>query len=78
MACRGRRGTLKTLAAHGVGCPTAGLNLETEQLSRHYIAKISLNVVLNLSQPTNKICLFPFKKVVFYMFYIKILFQLLN
>ena len=44
----------RPLAAHDVGCPTAGQNLETGQLSRHYIAKISLNVTLNHNQPTNQ------------------------
>ena len=34
----------RPLAVHGVGCPAAGLNLETWQLSRHYIAEILLNV----------------------------------
>ena len=42
---------LRPLAAHGVGCLTAGLNLETGQLSQHSIAEISLNVTLN---PTNQ------------------------
>ena len=42
---------LKTLAAHGVGCPAAGQDLETGQLSRHYKAEISLNVTLNHNQP---------------------------
>ena len=37
---------------HGVGCPAAGQNLETGQLSRHYIAEILLNVTLNHNQPT--------------------------
>ena len=36
---------LRPLAVHGVGCPAAGQNLETGQLSRHYIAEISLNVI---------------------------------
>ena len=36
-------------AAHGVGCPAAGLNSEAGQLSRHYIAEIWLNVTLNHS-----------------------------
>ena len=31
---------LKTVAANCFGCPTTGQNLETGQLSRHYIAKI--------------------------------------
>ena len=44
--CRGL-GYFGTLKIHGVGCPTAGLNLETGQLSRHYITEISLNVTLN-------------------------------
>ena len=35
-----------------LGCPAAGLKLETGQLSRHYIAEISLNVTLNHNQPT--------------------------
>ena len=35
-----------------VGPP--GLNLETRQLSRHYITEISLNVTLNHNQPTNQ------------------------
>ena len=42
----------RPLAVHGVGCPAAGQNLEIGQLSRHYIAEISLNVTLQ--QPTNK------------------------
>ena len=42
----------RPLAAHGVGCPAASQNLETWQLSRHYIAEISLNVTLNHNQPT--------------------------
>ena len=29
---------------------------ETGQLSRHYIAEISLNVTLNHNQPTNQSC----------------------
>ena len=32
------------LAAHGVECPAAGLNLETGQLCSQYIAEISLNM----------------------------------
>ena len=44
---------IRPLAAHGVGSLAAGLNLETGQLSRHYIAEISLNVTLNHNQPTN-------------------------
>ena len=43
---------LRPLAAHGVGCTTAGQNFETGQLSRHYLAEISLNVTLNHNQPT--------------------------
>ena len=35
---------LRPVAAHGVGYPAAGQNLETGQLSRQYIAEISLNV----------------------------------
>ena len=35
-------------------CPAASLNLEIGQLSRHYIAKIWLNVTLNLSQQNNE------------------------
>ena len=35
---------LRPLAAHGVWCPAAGLNLETGQLSCHYRAEISLNM----------------------------------
>ena len=38
---------LRPLAAHGVGCPAADLNVETGQLSRHYIAEILLNVTFN-------------------------------
>ena len=41
---------LSPLAAHGVGCPVAGLNLETGQVSHHYIAEISLNVTLNITK----------------------------
>ena len=44
---------LTPLAAHGIGCPAAGQNLETGQLARHNIAEISLNVTLDHSQPTN-------------------------
>ena len=40
----------RPLAAHGVGCPAAGLNIETRQPSRHYIAEILLNVTLNHNQ----------------------------
>ena len=42
----------RPLAAHGVGCPAAGQNLETGHLSCHYIhvAEISLNVKLNPNQ----------------------------
>ena len=53
--CRGWLGTLKTLAAHGVGSPAAGQNLENGQLSRHCIAEISLNMTLNHNQPTNQL-----------------------
>ena len=45
---------LRHLSAHDVGCPTAGLNFETGQLSRHFEAEISLNMTLNLNQPTNQ------------------------
>ena len=45
---------LRPLAAHGFVCPAAGLNLETGQLSCHYIAEISLNVTFTLNQPTNQ------------------------
>ena len=38
---------LRPLAAHGIWCPVAGLNLETGHLSRHNIAEISLNMMLN-------------------------------
>ena len=48
--CRGRLGTLKTPSCPWRGCPAAGQNLETEHLSRHYIAEISLNVTLNHNQ----------------------------
>ena len=41
---------LRPLAVHGVWCPAAGLNLETGQLSRHYIAEVTLNH----NQPTNQ------------------------
>ena len=37
---------------HGVGCPAAGLNLQTRQLSRHYITEILLNVTLHHNQAT--------------------------
>ena len=37
----------RPLAVRGVGYPTAGLNFETGFLSRHFIAKILLNVTLN-------------------------------
>ena len=46
----GMLATLKTPSCHGVRCPAAGQNLETGQLSRHYIAEISLNVTLNHNQ----------------------------
>ena len=50
-----RLGTLKPLAAHGIECPAAGQNLEPGQLSRHFIAEISLNATLNHNnQPTNQ------------------------
>ena len=48
--CRGRLGTLKTPSCPWLGCPAAGQNLETGHLSRHYIAKISLNMTLNHNQ----------------------------
>ena len=48
----GRIGTLKTLAAHAAGCLVTGLNFETGQLSRHYIAEILLNVMWGRNQPT--------------------------
>ena len=38
---------MNTVTAHCVGCPVAGLNLETGQQSHYYIAEISLNVTLN-------------------------------
>ena len=41
----------RPLAAHGVRCPVACLNLEIGQLYRHYKAKFSLNVTLNHNQP---------------------------
>ena len=42
-----------TPAPHGISYLVAGLNLETGQLSRHYIAEILLNVTLiNYKQPT--------------------------
>ena len=44
----------RPLTAHGIWFLAAGLNLETGQLSRRYIAEILLNVTLNHSQPTNK------------------------
>ena len=47
---------LRPLVAHGVGCLAAGQNLETGQLSRHYIAEISLNVTLNHNHQI--LCLF--------------------
>ena len=37
--------------------PAVGLNLETGQMSRHFVADISLNVTLNLNQPTLKMCI---------------------
>ena len=48
--CRGRLGTLKTPSCPWRGCPAAGQNLETGHLSRHFIAEISLNVMLNHNQ----------------------------
>ena len=50
--CRCRVGSARyrPLAAHGIGCPAAGQNLETGQLSRHYVVEISLNVTLNHNQ----------------------------
>ena len=48
--CRGRLGTIKTPSCPWRGCPTAGQNLETGHLSRHYLAEISLNVTLNHNQ----------------------------
>ena len=44
---------LRPLAAHEVGCPAAGQNMEAGQLSRHFIAEISLNVTLNHNQSIN-------------------------
>ena len=44
---RGRLGTLKIPSCPWRWVPTAGLNLETGQLSCHYIAEILLNVKLN-------------------------------
>ena len=48
---------LRPLAAHGVGCPAAGLYMETGQLSRHYIlvAEITLNMTLNRNKPNQKL-----------------------
>ena len=49
----------RPLAAHGVGCLTAGLNLKSGQLSCHkYLAEISVNVTLNHNQPTFKTLVF--------------------
>ena len=48
--CRGRLGTLKTPSCPWRGCPAADQNLETGHLSRHYIAEISLTVMLNHNQ----------------------------
>ena len=45
--------SLRPLAARGVGCLAAGLNLENGQRSHHYIAEIKRNVPLNRSQLTN-------------------------
>ena len=45
----------KILAAHGIGCPAVGLNLETGQLSCHYIAEILLNKTLNHNKPNQTI-----------------------
>ena len=51
----------KNLAAHGIWCSAAGQNLESGQVSRHFIAEISLNVILNHNQPTKHLYLrFPF------------------
>ena len=50
----GRIGTLKTPSCPWPGYQAVGLDLETGQLSCHYIAELSLNVMLNLSQPTNQ------------------------
>ena len=44
----------RPLAAHDVGYPAVGQNWETGQLSRHYIAEISLSTTLNHNQPTNQ------------------------
>ena len=52
--CQDRLGPLNPLDVHSVGCPATGLNFETGQLSRHYIAEISPNVTLNHSQPTSQ------------------------
>ena len=49
--CRGRPCMPKTTSCLDVGCLAAGLNLETGQLSCHYIADISHDFK---SQPTNK------------------------
>ena len=52
--CRDRLGTLKTPICPWRWVPGSRQNLETRQLSRHYIAEILLNVALNHNQPTNQ------------------------
>ena len=54
--CLGRLGTLKTPSCPWRGWPAAGQNLETGYLSRHYIAKISLNVTLKPQSTSTRQC----------------------
>ena len=53
---REQRHKMSPATIHGTAtiyAVTAGLNVETGYLSRHFIAEISLNVTLNHSQQTN-------------------------
>ena len=52
----------RPLAAHGIGCLAAGLNLETGYLYHHYIAEIPLNMTLNCNQPKNTLVHWPSPK----------------
>ena len=47
--CQDKLGMYKTPSCPLPGCQEAGLSFETGQLSRHYIAEILLNLILNYS-----------------------------
>ena len=53
--CQGRLSMPKTPSCPWRWCPAAGQNLKPGQLICHYIAGISLNVMLNHNQPTNQL-----------------------